>query len=165
MNFSIVHEFDTDVKSYWDTFLLPEFSAALMSGLKMKNYKVLERTDDGTTFKRIQSMEPQVAMPALFAKMIPDMSYTEFDTLVWSTNTMKIRIELASMKDKIKTHGDYMVTPLGEGRCRREFKGEVNVGIALIGGKAEKFVVEQMKESYEVATRITREWIASHKKA
>ncbi|MEO6951915.1 MAG: DUF2505 domain-containing protein [Polyangia bacterium] len=165
MNFSIVHEFDTNVKTYWDTFLSPEFGEALMAGLKMKNYKVIERTDDGTTFKRVQSMEPSVALPALFAKLIPDMGYTEYDTLVWSTNTMKIRIELASMKDKIKTNGDYIVTALGDNRCRREFRGEVNVGIAFIGGKAEKFVVEQMKESYEVATRITREWLASHKTA
>ena len=165
MNFSIVHEFDTDVKTYWDTFLSPEFGETLMAGLKMKNYKVLERTDDGTTFKRVQSMEPSVALPALFAKLIPDMGYTEYDTLVRSTNTMKIRIELASMKEKIKTHGDYIVTPLGDARCRREFRGEVNVAIAFIGGKAEKFVVEQMKESYEVATRITRDWLASHKKA
>ncbi len=163
MNFSIVHEFDTDVKSYWDLFLSEEFGTALMAGLKMKNHKLLKREDDGTTFRRDQSMEPTVALPAMFAKMVPSMGYTEHDTLVWSTNCMKIVIEPASMKDKFQTQGDYIVTPIGDKRCRREFRGDVKVSIPLIGGKMEKFTVDQMKESYEVATRITREWIQKAK--
>jgi hypothetical protein len=160
MNFSIVHEFDTDVKTYWDVFLSPEFSEALMAALKMKNYRVLRREDDGKVFRRSQSMEPTVALPAMFAKLVPSMGYTEHDTLTWATNTMRIVIEPASMKDKFKTEGDYVVTPLGDKRCRREFRGEVKMSVPLIGGKMEAFTVEQMKESYETATRVTREWLA-----
>ena len=64
MNFSIVHEFDTDVKSYWELFLSPPFTEALMGALKMKNYKLIKREDDGKTFRRSQSMEPTVALPS-----------------------------------------------------------------------------------------------------
>lgn len=163
MNFSIVHEFDTDVKSYWDLFLSPPFTEALMSALKMKNYKLIKREDDGTTFRRSQSMEPTVALPGMFASLVPNLGYTEHDTLVWSTNTMKIAIEPATMKEKFSTTGDYIVTPIGDKRCRREFKGEVVVKVPLMGGKMEKFTVDQMKESYEVAARTTREWIQKAK--
>ena len=159
MNFSIVHEFDTDVKTYWDVFLSPEFGEALMAGLKMTNFKLQKREDDGKVFRRTQSMEPTVALPAMFAKFVPNMGYTEHDHLVWASNSMRIVIEPATMKDKFKTEGDYIVTPLGDKRCRREFRGEVKVSIPLIGGKMEKFTVEQMQASYEVATRITREWL------
>lgn len=163
MNFSIVHEFDTDVKAYWDLFLSPAFTEALMSGLKMKNYKLLKREDDGTTFRRSQSMEPTVALPGMFASVVPSLGYTEHDTLVWSTNTMRIAIEPAAMKEKFQTSGDYIVTPIGDKRCRREFRGEIKVNIPLLGGKMEKFALEQMKESYDVAARITREWIQKAK--
>jgi hypothetical protein len=163
MNFSIVHEFDTDVKSYWDLFLSPPFTEALMGALKMKNYKLIKREDDGTTFRRSQSMEPTVALPSMFASMVPSLGYTEHDTLAWANNSMRIVIEPASMKEKFQTAGDYIVTPIGDKRCRREFRGDVKVSIPLLGGKMEKFTVEQMKESYEVAARITREWIQKAK--
>ena len=163
MNFSFVHEFDTDVKSYWSLFLSPEFTEALMSALRMKNYKLLSKTDDGTTLRRSQSMEPTVALPSMFAKVVPNLGYTEHDTLNWATNTMKVVIEPASMKDKFQTSADYIVTPIGDKRCRREFRGDTKVSIPLLGGKMERFTVEQMKEAYDVAARVTREWIQKAK--
>jgi len=163
MNFSFVHEFDTDVKSYWNLFLSPEFTEALMGALKMKNYKLIDKTDDGKTYRRTQSMEPSVALPAMFAKVVPSLGYTEHDTLDWAANKMRIAIEPASMKDKFKTEGDYIVTPIGDKRCRREFRGECKVSIMLIGGKMEQFTVDQMKEAYEIAARVTREWIQKAK--
>lgn len=163
MNFSFVHEFDTDVKSYWSLFLSPEFTEALMAALRMKNYRLLEKTDDGKTLRRSQSMEPTVALPAMFAKVVPSLGYTEHDTLDWATNVMKVVIEPASMKDKFATSADYIVTPIGDKRCRREFRGDTKVSIPLLGGKMEKFTVEQMKEAYDVAARVTREWIQKAK--
>src|SRR5690242_7993661 len=100
MNFSIVHEFDTDVKSYWDLFLSPPFTEALMGALKMKNYKLIKREDDGKIFRRSQSMEPTVALPSMFASMVPSLGYTEHDTLDWAKSSMRIVIEPASMKEK-----------------------------------------------------------------
>jgi hypothetical protein len=67
------------------------------------------------------------------------------------------------MKDKFQTSGDYIVSPLGDNRCRREFKGEVKMSIPLVGGKMESYTVDQMRESYERASRVTREWIAKAK--
>ncbi len=163
MKFSFVHEFDTDVKSYWELFLSDDFNKVMLEALGMKNIKLISKEDDGTTFRRSQSMEPTLSLPSMFAKFVPDMGYSEHDTLVWSTNTMKVVIEPRSMKDKFKTTGDYIVTPLGDNRCRREFKGEVSMSIPFIGGKMESYTVDQMKASYEAATRVTREWIAKKK--
>jgi len=163
MKFSIVHEFDIDAKGYWQLFLSPEFTEALMAGLKMKNFKAHDQTDDGKVMRRKQSMEPDVAIPGMFAKFVPNLGYTEYDTLDWATSTMHVKIEPAAMKDKFQTEGDYIVTPLGEHRCRREFRGETKVSVPLVGGKMEQFTVDEMKKSYETATRITKEWIARKK--
>jgi hypothetical protein len=165
MKFSFAHEFDIDVKGYWEMFLSPEFTETLMTGLKMKNFKIVSKTDDGKTMRRALFAEPQVAIPGMFTKFIPSVAYTEHDTLDYATNVMKVVVEPETMKDKFDTKGDYIVTPLGEGRCKREFRGECKVSIMMIGGKMEQFTVDQMKTSYDEATRITREWIATHKKA
>jgi hypothetical protein len=160
MNFSFVHEFDTDAQSYWKLFLSEEFNEDLNRELKMKSRTVLKQTDDGKTFHRVQKMEPSTQVPGFLQSMVKDTGYTEIDNLDWSNSIMKIVIEPAMFRDKFNMSGDYVVTPLGDGkRCRREFKGEVRVSIPLLGGKVEKFMMEQLRDAYEVAARVTRHWI------
>lgn len=164
MNFSFVHEFDTDVKTYWKIFLSPEFNKDMFAELKMKKYEVLKQTDDGKTFHREQMAEPSTPVPGFLQSLVKSTGYTEIDDLDWATNVMKIKIETAMFKDKFHMSGDYIVSPIGDGkRVKREFRGEVKVSIALIGGKIEKYMMEQMRDSYEIAARVTRKWIADEK--
>jgi hypothetical protein len=164
MNFSFVHEFDCDVKTYWKIFLSPDFNKDMFAELKMKDYKVIQQTDDGKMFHREQSLEPTTPIPGFLQSIIKSTGYTEVDDLDWSTNVMKVKIITAMFKDKFDMHGDYSVQPLGDGkRVRREFRGEVKVSIALIGGKIEKYMMEQMRDSYEIAARVTRKWIEKEK--
>jgi hypothetical protein len=164
MNFSFVHEFDTDVKTYWKIFLSPDFNKDMFAELKMKDYVVKEQTDDGKHYHRVQSLEPTTPIPAFLQSVVKSTGYTEIDDLDWATNIMKVKIETAMFKDKFHMAGDYSVQPLGDGkRVRREFRGEVKVSIMLIGGKIEKYMMEQMRDSYEVAARVTRKWIEKEK--
>ena len=166
MNFSFVHEFDIDPQAYWKLFLADDFNEDLFRELKMKNRTVVKQTDDGKTFHRVQKMEPTTELPGFLASMVKDTGYTEIDTLDWSRGVMRIVIETAMFKDRFDMKGDYIVTPLADGkRCRREFKGEVKVSMALIGGKIERFMHEQMKGAYETAARVTRRWIEKQKSA
>ena len=160
MNFSFVHEFETDPASYWKLFLSPEFNKDMFGELKMKKYEVVEQTDDGKTFHRKQVCEPSTPIPSFLASVVKSTGYTEIDDMEWGTNKMRIKIETAMFKDRFTMHGDYLVTPLDGGkRCRREFKGEVKVSMPLIGGRIEKFMMEQLRDSYDIAARVTRRWI------
>jgi hypothetical protein len=164
MNFSFVHEFDTDVKSYWKIFLSPDFNKDMFGELKMKKYEVIKQEDDGKKFHRVQTLEPTTPIPGFLQSIVKSTGYTEFDDLDWSTNVMKVKIETAMFKDKFHMSGDYSVQPLGDGkRCKREFRGEVKVSMPLIGGKIEKYMMEQMRDSYEIAARVTRRWIEKAK--
>jgi hypothetical protein len=165
MNFSLAHEFDIDVAGYWKIFLLDkEFNEEMFRELRMKDYKVLEQTDDGTTFQRVQTMEPTTPIPGFLQSIVKSTGYTERDKLVWSTNVMDVIIETKMFKDRFDLRGKYAVTPIGDGkRCRREFRGEVKVSMPLIGGKIEKYMMEQMRDSYEIATRVTRRFIEKQK--
>jgi hypothetical protein len=165
MNFSFVHEFDIDVASYWKLFLSEEFNKDMFAELKMRDYKVLKREDDGKIFRRVQSLEPTTPIPGFLASVVKSTGYTEHDELVWATNIMDVRIETQMFKDRFKMDGKYIVTPLDEGkRCRREFRGEVKVTMPLIGGRVEKYMMEQLRDSYDVAARVTRKWIEQQRK-
>ena len=164
MNFSFVHEFDTDPASYWKLFLSDEFSKDMFAELKMKKYEVLERTDDGKHFHRKQQCEPSTPIPGFLQSVVKSTGYTEIDDMDWGTNIMRIQIETAMFKDRFSMAGDYIVSPLDGGkRTRREFKGEVKVTVPLIGGKIEKFMMEQLRDSYDIAARTTRRWIEKGK--
>ena len=166
MQFSLAHEFDTDVKSYWKIFLSPDFNKDMFAELKMKNYEVLEQKDDGKIFYRKQTLEPTTPIPGFLQSIIKSTGYTEIDHLDWSTNVMDVKIETAMFKDKFHLNGKYSVSPLGDGsRCKREFRGDVKVSMPLVGGKIEKYMMEQMRDSYEIAARVTRKWIAKEKAA
>ena len=165
MNFVFGHDFDIDVPTYWKIFLSPEFNEEMfLKDLRMKSYKVLERTDDGKKMHRVQKLEPSNPVPGFLQSIIPDTGYTEIDDLDFSTNTMKVKIETVMFRDKFSMSGDYVVIPLDGGkRCRREFRGVVKVSVPLVGGKIEKYMLEQIRDSYDVAARCTRRWIEKWK--
>lgn len=161
MNFHFVHEFDIDVAGYWKVFLSEPFNQDLYRELKMKSRRVIETTDDGKIFRRVQQLEPTTPVPGFLQSIVKDTGYTESDVLDWAKNTMEVMITTPMFKDRFQMRGLYVVTPLGDGRrCRREFKGEVRVSVPLLGGKIEKYMMEQLRDAYEVAARVTRKWIS-----
>ncbi len=166
MNFSFVHEFDIDPDGYWKIFLSPDFNKEMFAELKMKKYEVNEQKDDGKHFHRVQSLEPSTPIPSFLQSVVKSTGYTEVDDMDWGTGVMRIKIETAMFKDRFSMHGDYIVTPLDGGkRARREFKGEVKVSMPLIGGRVEKYMMEQLRDSSDLAARVTRRWIEKQKQS
>jgi hypothetical protein len=166
MNFSFVHEFDIDPAGYWKIFLSPEFNKDMFGELKMKKYEVVEVKDDGKHYHRVQVLEPSTPVPSFLTSVVKSTGYTEIDDLDWASNIMRIKIETQMFKDRFQMHGDYIVTALDGGkRSRREFKGEVKVSMPLIGGRVEKYMMEQLRDSYDIAARVTRRWIEKAKQA
>jgi hypothetical protein len=167
MNFNFSHEFDVDVPTYWKIFLSPEFNQDMfLNDLRMREYKVVEHTDDGKKMHRVQTLEPTTPIPGFLQSIIKQTGYTEIDDLDYATNVMRVKIETQMFRDKFSMWGDYVVTPIDGGkRCRREFKGEVKVSVPLVGGKIEKYMMEQLRDSYDLAARCTRRWIEKYKAA
>src|SRR5204863_7686090 len=104
-------------------------------------------------------------IPQVFRSVIKDMSYTEHNVFHRDRSSMDVVIEPALMKNKFDFKGVYAVTPLGPGRCRRVFEGDVKIAVMIIGGQIEKFMIERLRASYEIATDVTRKWIAKRKAA
>ncbi len=165
MHYHIEHEFDIDPKGYWDLFFSEEYNVDLFAQLKMKNRTILENRDDGNTLVRVQKLTPTTSLPSIFEKVIPDQTYIERDTFHRDRSSMEVIIEPQVMKNKFDMRAVYSVQPVGEGRCKRVFDGDVKVSIMLLGGQIEKFMVDQLRSSYEVATRVTRDWIAKKKQS
>jgi hypothetical protein len=164
-HFKFEHDFDIDVKDYWDLFFSEEYNVDLYKELKMKERTKLEQTDDGKTLRRATRLTPSTKVPDIFKKVISDMSYTERNVFHRERSEMEVVVEPSMMKDKFDLRGIYSVRPLGEGRCRRKFEGDAKVSVFLVGGQIEKFMIEEIRKSYDVAANVTRRWIVERKAA
>ena len=163
MQFRFVHDFDVEPPQFWEMFFSEAFETELFRGLKMRSWKVTDRRDEGAKLHRTVKLEPAMAVPSWASSVVKETGYTEIDVFLKSESKMHVQIEPAVMRDRFQLSGVFAVTPLGPGRCRREFAGEIKVSIPLLGGKIEKFMVDQIRDGYDQAAHITRDYLAKRK--
>lgn len=163
MQFRFVHDFDVEPPQFWEMFFSEAFETELFRGLKMRSWKVTDRRDEGAKLYRTVKLEPAMAVPSWASSVVKETGYTEIDVFLKSESKMNVQIEPAVMRDRFQLSGVFAVTPLGPGRCRREFAGEIKVSIPLLGGKIKKFMVDQIRDGYDQAAQITRDYLAKRK--
>lgn len=163
MDFRIAHDFDTDPQGFWDLFFDEKFEEDMFRKIGMKGRVVLERKDTGDRLVRTQRLEPDLPVPAWASSVVSSTGYTEYDVYDKAASKMDVRIEPAMMANRFKMGGVFSVEPLGPGRCRRTFAGEVKVSVMLIGGKIEQLMLDEMRKGYDRAAEVTREWLARRK--
>ena len=141
------------------------FLIALYAGLGMKEWSLQDQKDDGNILTRVMRITPTMNVPDIFKRVISDSTYVERDRFDRQKSAMEVVIEPQLMKNKFDMRAVYSVVPIGDARCKRIFEGDVKVSIMILGGQIEKYMVEQLKQSYTDATRITKQWIEKRKAA
>jgi hypothetical protein len=164
MKYTIEDTFDVSAQRYWDEFFNPEYANALWPALDIKYELIkLERKGEGDALEihREQKLSPNRELPALIQKFVKGgLSYVEKNHYKAKDSAMRTTTIPSFMADKITTGGLYRVIELGPTKCKRVWEGEVDCSIALIGGKVEKMLVDEVRESYRKATEFTRKWHA-----
>lgn len=164
-HFRFAHDFDIDPQGYWEVFFDEAYNVELYKRTKIKNRQVISQTDDGKIMRRTQRLTPDQELPGFIKSIISDVTYTEIDVFNRERSEMEVRIEPAMMKNKFDFKAIYSVKPLGEGKCRRVFEGDSKVSVMLVGGQIEKYMIDEMRVSYDIAAKVTAEWIAKRKSA
>jgi hypothetical protein len=166
MKYRIEDTFDVSVERYWQTFFDDEFNKALWKELDIEwEPLVLDRKGEGSDLVvvRKQKLTPRREMPAIISKFVKGkLSYVEENVFTAKDNTMKTKTTPSFLAEKIDTSGTFRVEVLGPSKVNRIWDGNCEVDIPLVGGKVEKILVEEVKESYRKATAFTRKWHAEH---
>ena len=164
MHFKFEHDFDIDPTGFWAMFFDEEYNAELYRHLKTRDRKVLEQVETEGVLKRAaQNSRPSAKSPLFSRSFVSDLSYVERDTFERAKSEMKVVIETPMLKNRLQFSGLFTVRPLGEGRCRRCFEGDVKVSVPLLGGKMEKHLLDEVRTSYDTAAEMTRGWVAKNK--
>lgn len=166
MKYTIEDTFDVSAARYWEAFFDDAYGAALWPALDIRCEKLkFERVGEGDALEihREQRLTPNREIPALLQKFIKGgFSYVERNDYKAREGQMRTVTTPSFMADKITTHGVYRVEVLGPSRCKRVWDGEINCAIPLLGGKIEKILVDEVRESYRKATDFTRRWHTEH---
>jgi len=162
--FSIAHDFDCDPATYWDIFWDEAFNADQYAQMSCGR-TVLVLREEADRRLRDQEIRPERDVPAVLRKLIPRgaVRYVEHGTWKRPVGPLEVDIKVPAAGERFAMTALYSVTDLGGGRCRRQFAGECTIKIPLVAGMAEKTVIDSMRESYETAAKVHRQWIARRK--
>jgi Protein of unknown function (DUF2505) len=166
MEYRIEDTFDVSAARYWEVFFSDEYNAGLWPALDIKReLLVFERQGEGPTLRirREQRLTPQREVPGFIKKLVSGaITYVEKNEFVAADNAMRTVTIPGFAADRITTTGVYRLEPLGDHRCKRVWEGVCECRIPLLGGKVEKQLVEEVRESYRRAAEFTRKWIVDH---
>ena len=166
MEYRIEDTFDCSAERYWEIFFSDEYNAKLWPAIDIQREQLaFERKGEGPSLRihREARLVPQREVPAFIKKLVSGaISYVEKNDFAAADNAMRTVTIPGFAADRITTTGVYRLEPLGEGRVKRIWEGVCECRIPLLGGKVEKQLVDEVRESYRRATDFTRKWIADH---
>lgn len=166
MEYRIEDTFDVSVERYWEMFFSEEYNAALWPALDIGwELLVFEREGEGTQtrIRREQRLTPRREVPKFISKLVSGaITYLEKNDFSAADNAMKTVTIPGFAADRINTVGTYRLEARGPDKCARIWEGVCECRIPLIGGKVEKQLVQEVRESYRRTTDFTRKWIAEH---
>jgi hypothetical protein len=166
MKYTIEDTFDVSAAAYWEMFFDADYGNALWPALDIRcEVLKLERKGEGDALEiiREQRLTPNRELPALIEKFVKGaLTYVERNDYKAKDGVMRTVTTPSFMTDKIDSRGVYRIESVGPARCKRIWDGEIDVSIPLVGGRIEKMLVDEVRESYRKATDFTRRWIVDH---
>ena len=161
--FKCRHEFECSDDVFWDkcTFSEEFCKRLYVDVLKFPGWKLLEQKDDGNILtRRIQIDPPLVGLPGPVTKLVGDrFSYTEEGRFDRKAKRYTFSVIPSTAADKAKTTGELWTEKLGDNRCARSAKVDVDVKIFLVGSLMEEKILGDLKKSYEETARFISQYL------
>ena len=165
MHFRAAHTFALPLAEYEKLHFDEDFNTALCKATGLQR-TLIERTVDAGKLRRAVKVSPDRQIPGPVAKVLGGarIEYTEHVDYTFGSGRGTWRTISSLLTDKVKSQGTLQFTERG-GQTERVIEGDVVVKIMLVGGTVEKFVVDDVRASYDRAAEFTRNWIRTGGKA
>lgn len=162
MEIRISHHFPCTPREYWDATRGPVYEEDLRRDMEM-DVVVLERREEGSRLWERVRVSPRKELPVVMAKAIgaSRLSYVQEVDSNSDDLTMKWRVIMDAMPEKVTCAGTSRVIASPAGGCERIIEGEITVGIPLVGRIIEKHVVEGIAKSYDRAAVVAARHLPS----
>jgi hypothetical protein len=164
MHFTIEHIIPLSKEEYWKILHDPEFEAFQAQELKLKTYREIHREEKGDVVLRRVLVQPEVHLPPavekIVSKYIPisEIGYEEEQEKYLREYYLKFRIHPPVLKDKIRIEGIFSLKENDHQSCFRLLEGDIEIQLFGVGGMVERFIVEELKKTYDRIPSIVARW-------
>jgi hypothetical protein len=162
----IVHELPIAADRFWELLHDPAYEAFQAAGLGLGGYEEVERRVEGSVMHRRIRVVPKIEVPAAIRKVIGagdkdagSMGYIESQEKQLDRYEMRWWVDPPILVGKLQVGGLFRLEPIDATRCRRILDGEVKIGIPIVGGTVEKFVLQEVKKTYDKVPGIVAAWV------
>jgi len=161
MQMNVTHRFDADVETVFGLMSDPDFLLRKYADQGASDIQVdCDQREDGPTI--VSRRKVTIDLPG-FAKKVMQPTNTVVQTDEWApaggdgSRVCKYRVEVQGVPSRI--NGTVTLSPDGAG-TRQDVVAEMKVSIPLLGGKLEKFAVENGVQSLEQEAAFTAKELA-----
>ena len=163
MKIDISHTYACSIDEFWASWEAPEVRSKTVEIAKFTRETIRDVVEDGTRVLE-QRYVSSTELPAIASTMIGEkyVAYTVTSHIRREDNTIQWKAVPPAMPEKIYAEGTLVVVPHASG-CERKVTGQVRVGIAMMGKKIERQIVDVLGKSYRLVHKLQMDWVESHK--
>jgi len=162
MKFTLTHEIDCDVDTFWKLFFDREMNEEMYrKALSFPSYEIVEQRDNPTELIRKVRAQPKIELPGAIQRLVGgSFSYTEEGTFDKTTKTWRWRMIPSTMADKINNQGIIRCEPGTSGKCRRISDITAEAKVFGLGGMIEGTAEKGFRSGYDDSAKFMNKWIA-----
>lgn len=159
--FTITHEINCDVATFWKLFFDKEFNNELfLQVLGFPEYQTLDQQETETAITRKVSGRPKMNMPGPVEKLLgANFRYTEEGKLDRAKGLWTWKMTPSAMADKLRQEGSLRVEPIGDKKCRRIAELINEAKVFGLGGLIESTGEKQLREGWDASARFMNSYI------
>ena len=161
--FTVVHEINCNVDTFWQTFFDKEFNEKLYrEGLGFPGFSVREERETDTQIIRRAAGQPKMNMPGPVMKLLGNnFRYTEDGTFDKASKQWKWKMTPSTLADKMRQECSLRVEPFGDDKVRRVAEMVIEAKIFGVGGLMESAAEKGLREGWDQSAVYMNKHLAS----
>jgi hypothetical protein len=161
--FTVVHEINCNVETFWTTFFDKEFNEKqYREGLGFPEFSVLEQRETDTQILRKAAGQPKMNMPGPIMKLLGNnFRYVEDGTFDKASKVWRWKMTPSTLADKIRQEGTLRIEPLGENKVRRIAEIVIEAKIFGIGSLMESTAEKGLREGWDQSAVYMNKYLAA----
>lgn len=162
--FSFEHVFQAPsltVRTVLEAYFDPDHLATQDKIAELGDRQVVESREDDAVKSCTWTVRSLRQLPVFVRPFIEGGRLGYLDQMTWRKAAdeidMVITPQIAS--GRVKITALYQLTQVGEGRVRRRYAGTINVNVALLSGKIERAILNEMEKGMPKMAECTQQWL------
>lgn len=159
MKLQLRHHFPVSPARAFEELFGDDYENAVSADSRLERKVLLDEQRPTGRVRRIHVV-PEQRLPAAVAKVIgaDRFSYVLEERHDRAGNRMDFTVTPDGMADRVSVGGSWAVKA-APGGCERVVEIDITVRIPVVGGRIEKQIAEDLRDSYESAARFAQRWL------